>query len=405
MTNILWPGDHLAGEICSDAALLDAMMQVEAAWSTALVEAGVAPAEALVDIAELRDLVTADDLELVAVDAEGGGNPVIPVVTMLRSRLGEGPTARWLHRGLTSQDVVDSALMVCVAASFAAIGAEFDLQAKALGRLADRRRHTPMVARTLTQHAVPMTFGLKAASWLRGILDARDHVATLSFPVQLGGAAGTAAALVELGGGDPGDAWRVVPRTSTVVARALGLQPSAPWHSVRTAVVRAGDAAVGCTDAWGHIANDVLTLSRPEIGELGEGVGGGSSTMPHKSNPVLSALIRRTAISSPPLAATLHLAAADAVDERTAGGWHAEWDTTRTLARRTLVAARQSTRLLHELRVNVDRMAANLAAAGDAVSTEQSTMAGLVGRVPSGGYQGAADYFLETQLDRLRATE
>ena len=128
--------------------------------------------------------------------------------------------------------------------------------------------------------------------------------------------------------------------------RRLGLAPSTPWHTSRASVTRLGDASVRCTDAWGRIAGDVLVLGRPEIGELSEGAGGGSSTMPHKSNPVLSTLVRRAALTTPQLAATLHLAAAEATDERSSGPWHAEWATLRTLLRRAVVAGDQATDLL-----------------------------------------------------------
>jgi 3-carboxy-cis,cis-muconate cycloisomerase len=144
----------------------------------------------------------------------------------------------------------------------------------------------------------------------------------------------------------------------------------------------------------------VLTLSRPEIGELSEGVGGGSSTMPGKSNPVLSALVRRAALSAPGLAATLHVAAADSGDERPAGAWHAEWDTLRTLLRRTVVAAGQATELLAGLEVHVDRMAATLRAGGDAVRAEQRSMAELAGRTPADDYLGAGEAYLEAPLAR-----
>ena len=144
----------------------------------------------------------------------------------------------------------------------------------------------------------------------------------------------------------------------------------------------------------------MLTLSRPEIGELAEGTGGGSSTMPHKANPVLATLIRRTALSNPGLAATLHVAAADAGDERPAGAWHAEWDTLRTLLRRTVVAAGQTTELVAGLEVHPDRMAATLDAARDAVRSEQRAMADLAGRAPRGDYLGAADAFIEAPLAR-----
>ena len=165
-------------------------------------------------------------------------------------------------------------------------------------------------------------------------------------------------------------------------------------------MTRIGDAAVGCTDAWGGIAADVLTLSRPEIGEVTEGAGGGSSTMPHKANPVLATLVRRTALSAPHLAATLHVAAADAGDERPAGAWHAEWDTLRTLLRRTVVAAGQTTELVAGLEVHADRMAATLDAARDAVRSEQRAMADLAGRAPQDDYLGAADAFIEAPLAR-----
>ncbi|AZG46525.1 lyase family protein [Gordonia insulae] len=403
MADLLWPGDHHAGEILTDAAILEAMIAVEAAWSAALVATGVAPPEAAVTADTLRGLITGADRAQIAVEAESGGNPVIPLVRRLRDGLGSSPAATWLHRGLTSQDVVDTALMICVAEAFAAIAGELDRQVEILARHADDHRATPMVARTLTQQAVPMVFGLKAALWLRGVLDAREQVDALRFPVQLGGAAGTSAAVVELAGAtvNPG---HLVAETSTIVARELGLEPSTPWHSVRTAITRAGDAAVGCTDAWGHIANDVLTLSRPELGELTEGAGGASSTMPHKANPALSVQIRRAAISAPQLGATLHLAAADAVEERTSGGWHAEWAAIRDLVRRSVVAARQTTRLVDDLRVHTNRMATNLADAGDAVRSEQVSMATIAGHRPEANYLGATTYYIDAQLERARIT-
>ncbi|ROZ88627.1 lyase family protein [Gordonia sp. OPL2] len=398
MTDLLWPGDHHAGEIFTDTAVLDAMLRVEAAWSTALVSAGIAPPDAQVTVESLRPLIGAADLEAIAIEAESGGNPVIPMVRRLRDGLGSGTAASWLHRGLTSQDVVDCALMLCARAGVGVIANELDAQVQTLSTLAGDHRGSSMVARTLTQHAVPMTFGLKAAQWLHGVVDARELLARLVFPAQIGGAAGTSAAAAELSGtgGDPGAALEA----ATVVAGLLGLTPAAPWHSVRTAVARCGDATLGCTDAWGHIANDVLILSRPEIGELAEGSGGSSSTMPHKANPVLSVLIRRSALSAPALGATLHLSAADAVDERTPGAWHVEWDALRTLVRRTVIAARQTSRLLAELRVDAARMRDNLEAAGTAVTSEQDSMATIAGHEPASGYLGATDSFIDAQLAR-----
>jgi 3-carboxy-cis,cis-muconate cycloisomerase len=399
MNNLLWPGDERAGDLFSDETFLAAMVAVEEAWLDALAGAGIAPAG--VAQLDLQSLVQPKHGEWLANEAEATGNPAAAVVSLLRDALVDSSVqgARWLHRGLTSQDVVDTALMLCAKDAVERILADLRDQVRLLAGLVEAHRRTPMVARTLTQHAVPTTFALKAAGWLTGVLDAYDAAAALVLPVQLGGAAGTMAATVQLA--DRLD--EPVPATTALsleIATALGLAASTPWHTTRTSVTRLGDAATGCTDAWGRIATDVLTLSRPEIGELSEGLGGGSSTMPHKANPVLSTLVRRAALAAPQLAATLHVAAADAGDERPAGAWHAEWDTLRTLLRRTVVAGGQTTELLSGLQVHADRMAATLDAAHDDVRSEQRSMADLVGTDATSDYLGATDAFLEAPLAR-----
>jgi 3-carboxy-cis,cis-muconate cycloisomerase len=183
----------------------------------------------------------------------------------------------------------------------------------------------------------------------------------------------------------------------------LGLDVGFPWHTTRTPVTAAADALVRCTDCWGRIASDVVTLGRPEIAELSEPATekrGGSSSMPHKRNPVLSILIRRAAMSAPQLAATLHTAAALANDERPDGSWHAEWDTLRTLARRTVVAGSECGELLAGLEVHSAQMAKNLSAAD--VLGEQRAVADLVGKEPSATYFGAVDRLIDQSL--LRAS-
>jgi 3-carboxy-cis,cis-muconate cycloisomerase len=254
-----------------------------------------------------------------------------------------------------------------------------------------------MLARTLTQPALPSTVGMKMANWLSGILDAADSLGALPpLPVQVGGAAGTLAAATELSG-SPADALALSGRLAAI----LGLADTGPWHTNRSILVRVGDAFVTCCDSWGHIAADVATGSRAEIGELAEGRGGGSSTMPHKNNPVQSILIRRAVLTVPPLAATLHAASAASVDERADGGWHAEWATLRTLGRRAVVAAVQTTDLLNGLMVDTDRAADNLAAAGDLLS-EQRSMAELTGRPALSSYIGATDHLIDAALQRAR---
>jgi 3-carboxy-cis,cis-muconate cycloisomerase len=405
MTNLLWPGDQRAGELMSDAALLASMVAVESAWLEALVAAGLAPDDCTG--ADLAGLVSAGDAELLAVNSEDGGNPAVALVALLRDRA-SGHVSRWIHRGLTSQDVIDTALMLATRAAVDELMSELAEQISALSVLATTHRGTAMVARTLTQHAVPMTFGVKAATWCNGVVDAYQQLGALTIPVQIGGAGGTLAAATELATLQVGHKGIPLELAHTV-AVTLGLDMRPPWHTARAPVTAIGDALVGCTDAWGRIASDVVTLARPEIAELGEpatGQRGGSSSMPQKRNPVLSILIRRAAISAPPLAATLHTAAALANDERPDGGWHAEWDTLRTLARRTVVAASQCSELLAGLEVHSEQMAENLenASASNDVLGEQRVIAEMVGKAPSSNYFGAVDALIDESLDRATRT-
>ncbi|KAA0102414.1 3-carboxy-cis,cis-muconate cycloisomerase [Mycolicibacterium sp. P1-18] len=389
MTDPFWPGDHLAADAMSGAAFVSAMIAVEQAWLDGLVEAGIAPAAASFT------LDTEVDAERVARSAGADGNPVSPLVALLRERTPE-PTSQWLHRGLTSQDVVDTALMLCLRDVLNRLTDEVAAQIQAFVTLTETHRRTPMVARTLTQTALPSTIGAKTAAWLTGLLDAADPLDALraGLPAQLGGAVGTLAAVVELTG-----SVDAALHLTAQVADQLGLAAVPPWHTTRAPLTRIGDALAGLCDAWGHVASDVATGSRTEIGEFAEGSGGGSSTMPHKNNPVRSVLIRRAALTAGPLAGTLHTAAALSVDERADGGWHAEWATVATLARRTVVAAVHTTELLTGLRVHPDRAAANLANAGD-LGAEQRTMAKLTGQQPNSTYLGVTDRLVDATLDR-----
>jgi len=297
-----------------------------------------------------------------------------------------------------------------------ALWREFNTQIGLLHNLIERHRWALMTGRTLTQRAVPITFGLKAAHWLTALLDATDDVTRLRLPAQFGGAAGTLAAtslLAELAGADDPPATAV--EVAAHAARTLGLRPGVPWHTTRAPITRIGTALVGCTDAWGRIAADVLTLSRPEIAELAEGSGGGSSSMPHKANPVLSVLLRRAALAGPGLGAQLHLAAADARDERPDGAWHLEWSALRDLARHTATAAIQTTELLRGLVTHPDRMRATITAASDEVLAELRSLsrtgcrtqdlASRASRPESdvADYLGATALIIDSVLDRARS--
>jgi 3-carboxy-cis,cis-muconate cycloisomerase len=395
VSDLLWPGDDRAGDVFTDAAVLAAMVRAEAAWLEALIRHGVAPAGARDDLA---GLITAGDVPSVATGAEAGGNPLIPLLKLLRSRLEQRnpAAAQWLHKGLTSQDVIDTGLVLCLRDATDRIRDDLASQTDTLVRLADGHRDTLMPGRTLTQYAVPITFGLKAATWLTGILDARDRLATTAvLPAQVGGAAGSLAAPVALAG-SPIAARGLV----ETAAETLGLPVRDPWHTARAPFTGVADALVTCTDAWGRIANDVLVGARPEVHELSEGTvpgRGGSSAMPNKQNPVLSILIRRAALAAPFLAATVHTGAAAAVDERPDGGWHIEWATLRTLARRTVTAGSQTAELLAGLRVETAWMTANLAAARPGIDAEQRSITDT-----DDPYPGATDQIIDAALARAR---
>ena len=191
MSNLLWPGDERAGDLFSDESFLAAMVAVEEAWLDALAGSGIAPAN--VAKLDLQRLVGAQHLPVVAAESERGGNPAGALVEVLRAAVADvsADGARWLHRGLTSQDVVDTALMLCARDAVGVVTSALREQVRLLADLVEQHRRTPMVARTLTQHAVPTTFGLKAAGWLTAVLDAYDGASALVLPVQVGGAAGT----------------------------------------------------------------------------------------------------------------------------------------------------------------------------------------------------------------------
>lgn len=250
-----------------------------------------------------------------------------------------------------------------------------------LALLATEHRQTPMVARSLAQHSLPSTFGLRAAGWLSGLAQAgrRLEAATAELPVQWGGAAGTMAALAgrlereaRQGALAPGvDALTLVED----LAAQLGLAaPAGPWHTNRMPVTGVAAALADVVAACGKIANDVLISARIENGELGEPLAagrGGSSAMPHKQNPVLSVMIHAGALSAPGSLAQVLTAAGAANEERPDGAWHAEWPALRQLLRTAGGAAARTAELVGGLRVNTDRMAENLNLVGPLLVSER----------------------------------
>jgi 3-carboxy-cis,cis-muconate cycloisomerase len=227
--------------------------------------------------------------------------------------------------------------------------AEVDAVVDDCARLAREHRGTLMAGRTLLQQALPVTFGLKAAGWLVAVLDARRRLLSAPLAVQLGGAAGTLAAL-----GDAG------PRVLAELADGLGLaEPELPWHTARGRIGELAGALAVTAGALGKAGLDVVLMAQTEVAEVTEAAGGGSSAMPHKRNP--SAAVRARASAQQAVAAASSLLAAAAHEhERAAGAWQAEWLPLRAALGFTGGAAAALRESLESLAVDADRMRANL---------------------------------------------
>ncbi|MFJ3304194.1 3-carboxy-cis,cis-muconate cycloisomerase [Streptomyces sp. NPDC086549] len=376
-TGLLAPGwaGSPAASATSDTAYLRALLDAEAALTRAQASMGLAPRAAATAVTRAAD-PDRYDVRSLARRARGGGNPVIPLVEDLTKAVG-GEYGPYVHRGATSQDILDTATMLVAVRTLDPVLADLERTQRALARLAARHRDTVMPGRTLTQHAVPTTFGLKAAGWRSLVLDARDRVRAVreGLPAQLGGAAGTLAAFSAYGADDP--------RALTAAyARELGLaEPELPWHALRTPIADLAGGLAFTAGALGKFAADVLTLSRTEIAEVTEGAGGGSSAMPHKANPVRATVIAAAARRAPQLAATLYGSLA-AEDERPAGAWHAEWEPLRDLLRLAGGAARDAADLAEGLRVHPEAMRRHLGLTRGLIVTERlaAELAPVLGR-------------------------
>ncbi|MEU9242897.1 3-carboxy-cis,cis-muconate cycloisomerase [Streptomyces sp. NPDC048385] len=369
-----WSGSA-AASATADGAWLRALLDAEAALTRAQATLGTVPAEAAAAVTEAAD-PGRFDVGALAERGRAGGNPVIPLVADLTKAVGAeyGP---YVHRGATSQDIMDTATMLVAARTLDLVLADLGHAERALAQLAAEHRDTAMPGRTLTQHAVPTTFGLKAAGWRSLVLDARDRVTRVreSLPAQLGGAAGTLAAFGAYGA-------EHAEELPAAYARELGLAaPLLPWHTLRTPIADLAGCLAFTAGALGKLAADVLTLSRTEIGEVSEGSGGGSSAMPHKANPVRATLIAAAARRAPQLAAVLYGSMA-AEDERPAGAWHAEWEPLRDLLRTVGGAARDAAELAAGLRVHPEAMRRHLGLTGGLIVSERlsAELAPVLGR-------------------------
>jgi 3-carboxy-cis,cis-muconate cycloisomerase len=366
-----------AAAATSDEAWLQAMLDAEAALARALAAAGLIGADEAEAIAAACD---ADRFDAAAISraATASGNPVVPLKAALTDAV-QGPAAAHVHRGATSQDILDTAAMLVTARALEPLLEDLAAAASAAAALARRHRDTPMAGRTLLQQAVPVTFGLKAAGWLAGLENARRwlvEVRVERLAAQLGGAAGTLASLGEAG-----------PQVLAAYATALGLaEPALPWHTLRGRVGELASALAVVSGAVAKAAQDIVLLSQTEVAEVREGAGGGSSTMPHKHNPVAAICALGCAQQAPGLAATL-LGAMAQEHERAAGAWHAEWRPLTELLRSTGSAVAWLRQSLEGLEVDPERMRANLDATGGRLMAERVAAALAGGRDGIGGQE------------------
>ncbi|MFI6350279.1 adenylosuccinate lyase family protein [Streptomyces sp. NPDC050560] len=370
----------------SDGAWLQAMLDAEAALSRAQARLGTVPTAAAQIITEAA---RADRLDLVALARQGreSANPVVALVREFTAVVAarDAEAARYVHRGSTSQDILDTATVLVVRRALRLMRGDLERVTEALAVLAREHRDTLMAGRTLALHAVPTTFGLKAAGWRHLVLDAVHKLDVLDaeLPVQLGGAAGTLAGyLTHAPEADPGG---YAEELTEAFAAELGLSaPLVPWHVLRTPMVDAATAAAFLCGALGKIAVDVLSLARTEVGEVHEPAPSGrgaSSAMPHKRNPVLATALRSAALQAPQLAATV-LGCLPSEDERSAGAWHAEWEPLRGVLRLAGGSAHQAVELVSHLSVEPERMRDNTGITGGQMVSERiaAVLAPLLGK-------------------------
>jgi 3-carboxy-cis,cis-muconate cycloisomerase len=364
------------GPVAGDAAWLRGLLAAEAALARALERAGLAPAGAGASVTAAAARAGDFDIAELSQSSALTGNPV-PGLARALTRLVADPAAKAaVHKGATSQDIMDTAAMLIARDAIDAVTDSLSGAAAAAARLADAHRGTLMIGRTLLQQAVPVTFGGVAAGWLAGLDGALDGLASVRetrLAVQLGGAAGTLASLGPSGA-----------QVKSLMAAELGLlDPPIPWHTERLRIIDVAVAMARVTAALSKIARDVTLLAQTEIAEVSEGTAdtragssaprrGGSSAMPNKNNPVAAVAILGCARQAGGLLATL-VASAEQEHQRAAGAWHAEWQPFGHLLQLAVSAAAWAGDLLANLTVDTGRMAANLAATGGLPMAERVT--------------------------------
>lgn len=357
--------------VCDDEVYLQHMLDFEHALARAEAAASVIPASAVESIANACHAESFDRTALAEAAAQAG-NLAIPLVKMLTAKVAQTDpsAARYVHWGATSQDVIDTATMLGLRAAINALMIDLDRAIAGFAQLAGQHRETVMVARTWLQHALPMPFGLKLAEYAAALHRSRVRLKRLlgeTLALQFGGAAGTLAAL-----GDKG--FKVAEHLANELSLPL---PDAPWHTHRDRIAEVASVLAILTGTCGKIARDVSLMMQTDVAEAFEPAGegrGGSSTMPHKRNPVAAASALAAATMAPNLAATIF--AAQVQDhERSAGPWHAEWPTLPTLQLVTSGALAAIADIAEGLEVDAARMHTNLGTTHGLIMAEAVAMA------------------------------
>jgi len=364
-------GAAAMGEVFADASRLQRMLDFEASLARAEGRCGVIPAAAAVAIASKckANLIDADALAMATAAAL---NPAIPLVRQLTALVAKDDreAARFVHWGATSQDANDTGLVLQIRQAFDILEADLAALCRGLAQIAKEHRSTPIAGRSLMQHALPTTFGVKVAGWLDAMNRHRERFLETKARVlvlQFGGAVGTLAALQQKG-------WQVAEALAAELH--LGL-PTMPWHTQRDRVAEVATTLGLCTGTLGKMARDISLHMQTEIAEVFEPAGegrGGSSTMPHKRNPVSAAVVLSAATRVPGLVSTM-LSAMVQEDERGLGGWHAEWETLPEIFRLTAGALHQMATIVPYLKIDEGRMRRNLDATQGLIFAEAVALA------------------------------
>ncbi len=355
-------------EAVSGRAWLQSMLEAEGALAGAEARACLIPPDAAEVIASCCDAGLFDPEEL-GRKGRAQGNPVPPLVRALTEAVSEvsPEAARHVRKGATSQDIMDTAAMLLTKRALSLILSETDAIAAALAGLAEAHRNTPIVVRTLLQQGLPTTFGLKAAGWLISVLESRHRLLEVreeGLAAQLGGAAGALASLGDSGTEALGE-----------FARELELaEPVVPWHTDRTRISEIGGALSLLSGTLGKISLDIVLMAQTEVGEVAEPTGeerGGSSTLPHKRNPILSVTAAACSRRVQDLSHTLQSAMVQE-HERAAGAWHSEWEALSDALALTGGAAAAVREATKGLEVHAEKMLENLDATGGLLLAERA---------------------------------